>query len=522
MSRFGYIVSFVCCVLVLGASVFTVCAELPDAMIEPKWYATGVAFIFVGIVWAVVGMVRPSVVRFEQVWSGFEAACVVVCALQAVMYLMQTAGVIVPYGRFSAGSFDNVAGLASCLGISLPIGMRWLMDGRRSKRLAVMVCKALCVMAIVVSESRTGLMCIAVWALLELPCRRGQKVIGGVAAMALFIVLAVFVKTDSSIGRWFIAGRTMDLIAGSPWLGHGSGGFDARYMDVQADWLAANPGSRYAVLADNVGHPLNEWLLLAVDYGVLGVCVAIGAVVLTVAYARRHPSASSGTGLNVIACAGVFSLFSYPLLYPFTWLLLMMAVVVVFGHALSHHERALYVMMLIVLPVCGVGLCRNLELALELREVQGKAMLGLSERMMPRYERLYQKLKDDARFLYNYAVEQYEAGRYRSALNTARECGSLVSCYDLCLLEGDIRSALKDYGGADSCYNRAHWMIPSRFVPLYERFNVAIERGDTVSAHRLAGEILAKPVKVRSREADEIIDDVGKRALGRVDIMQGK
>ena len=141
MSRFGYIVSFVCCALVLGASVFTVCAELPDAMIEPKWYATGVAFIFVGIVWAVVGMVRPSVVRFEQVRSGFEAACVVVCALQAVMYLMQTAGVIVPYGRFSAGSFDNVAGLASCLGISLPIGMRWLMDGRRSKRLAVMVCK---------------------------------------------------------------------------------------------------------------------------------------------------------------------------------------------------------------------------------------------------------------------------------------------------------------------------------------------------------------------------------------------
>ena len=261
---------------------------------------------------------------------------------------------------------------------------------------------------------------------------------------------------------------------------------------------------------------------MAVDYGVLGVCVAIGAVVLTVAYARRHPSASSGTGLNVIACAGVFSLFSYPLLYPFTWLLLMMAVVVVFGHALSHHARALYVMLLIVLPVCGVGLCRNLELALELREVQGKAMLGLSERMMPRYERLYQKLKGDARFLYNYAVEQYEAGRYRPALNTARECGSLVSCYDLCLLEGDIRSALKDYGGADSCYNRAHWMVPSRFVPLYERFNVAIERGDTVSAHRLAGEILAKPVKVRSLETDEIIDDVGKRALGRADIMQGE
>ena len=55
------------------------------------------------------------------------------------------------------------------------------------------------------------------------------------------------------------------------------------------------------------------------------------------------------------------------------------------------------------------------------------------------------------------------------------------------------------------CYRRAHWMVPSRFVPLYEMYNVAEERGDTAASRAIAREILAKPVKVPSRETLEMI-----------------
>ena len=517
MSRLGYISSFAFCALVLGASVFTVSAGLPDALIEPKWYSASAAVIFAGIVLAVVRIVRPLVVRFDQVWSGFEAACVATATAQAAFYVLQTIGVFPPYGRFTAGSFDNVAGLASCLGISLPVGMRWLGRGNRWLAVAIVASKAVCVVSIALSGSRTGLLCVAVWVLMALPFRGKAKVVAGVVVVALGLILALWVKTDSSSGRWFIAQRTAELVAESPLTGYGAGGFEAYYMDAQADWLASHPDSRYAMLADNVGHPLNEWLLVAVDYGLLGVLAVVVVVALLIVHGHRHPSAEGRTGLRVMACVGVFSLFSYPLLYPFTWLMLCAALVGVLRDALVCHARAASVAMLVVLPLCGVWLGRHLSLAMELRDVQSKAMLGLSERMMPRYERLYPDLRDDARFLYNYSVEQYEAGRYVAALNTARECDSLLSCYDLCLLEGDIRRALKDYGGADSCYNRAHWMIPSRFVPLYERFNVAMSRGDTASAQCLAREILAKPVKIRSRETDEIIDDVSKRVLGQAD-----
>ena len=51
-------------------------------------------------------------------------------------------------------------------------------------------------------------------------------------------------------------------------------------------------------------------------------------------------------------------------------------------------------------------------------------------------------------------------------------------------------------------------MVSSRFVPLYEMYNAAAEGGDTATSRSLAREILSKRVKVPSREAQEIIEEV--------------
>ena len=64
------------------------------------------------------------------------------------------------------------------------------------------------------------------------------------------------------------------------------------------------------------------------------------------------------------------------------------------------------------------------------------------------------------------------------------------------------------------CYQRAHWMVPSRFAPLYEMYNVASACGDTAAASALAREMMAKPVKVPSRETLEIIEEVRCREAG--------
>ena len=505
--------SFTFSVLLLSAAVFTVSHLFPDEMIEPKWYAAGAVALVAGFVLASLRLAMPSAVRFAPLWAGFMAACIAVCAAQAAYFVLQECGAAVAYGRFTAGSFDNAAGLASCLGLSLPVGMEWLRGGCKLRQVAVVAGKGLCVVALFLSGSRTGMLCMAVWAVAELPCGRRAKVVAGAIVVAAGLVLTLMVKTDSSRGRLFIAQRTTELVAENPIIGHGPGGFRARYMDVQAEWLGRHADSPYATLADNVGHPLCEWLFVAVDYGMVGVCAVLVLVCLTMRYARRHQSAEGRTGLRILACAGVFSLFSYPLLYPFTWIVLAAAVAAVFRRALAAHSRVVAVAALAVLPLCCFALCRHWATAMELRRVQDRALLGLSEQVMPRYAKLYPKLKSDSRFLYNYAIAQYEAGRYEEALATVRECRRRLADYNLSLLEGNVLDALCRYADAECCYHRAHNMCPSRFAPLYAIFNVRMERGDTVSARRIGREILDKPIKVRSLETVEMIDDVRQRII---------
>ena len=129
--------SFTLSVLLLSAAVFTVSHQFPDEMIEPKWYAAGAVALVAGFVFASLRLAVPSAVRFAPLWAGFMAACIVVCAAQAAYFVLQECGATVAYGRFTAGCFDNVAGLASCLGLSLPVGMEWLRGGCKLRQVAV-------------------------------------------------------------------------------------------------------------------------------------------------------------------------------------------------------------------------------------------------------------------------------------------------------------------------------------------------------------------------------------------------
>ena len=101
----GGIAGFAAGVAALSASVFTVSALLPDELIEPKWYAACLVAMAGGTVLAALRLARPGSMGFAALWRGFGAACVVVCTAQAALFLLQEAGMVRAYGRFTAGSF---------------------------------------------------------------------------------------------------------------------------------------------------------------------------------------------------------------------------------------------------------------------------------------------------------------------------------------------------------------------------------------------------------------------------------
>lgn len=495
------------CLLLLASSVFVVSRSFPDTMIEPKWYVALAVFTCGGFVLATCFLLSGR--RFEcgNKLTQIEIITVGVCTAQAVFGILQFAGLVNGYGHYAAGSFENPAGFASCLCFSLPMGFRLFRRFSTFGKVAFIICKLLCMAAVVMSGSRTGMLCIMVCAVLLFGS--GKKLMLWImpAMVVAVMVLTLAMKTDSSRGRWFICQRTVELIAERPITGWGIGGFEAKYMDVQADYFAHHVDSEYAMLADSIHHPMNEYLLVAVDFGLIGLLVLLAAIFGTVVYYRHHPSDYGRLGMQIMICIAVFSMFSYPFLYPFTWIMLLVACCCVYKNRIFH-RRIVCVSAIVILPILGYMLAVNWAMSMELRRIQEKASYGLAKNMMPRYAKLYPKQKADYRFLYNYAAEQYEAGLYAEALHTANECEKLLSDYDISLLKADIYRELGQDKLAMVNYQQAYNMCPSRFVPLYEIYNIYRSRKDTINYRRIANIILTKPIKVKSKDTMDMIEEV--------------
>lgn len=66
------------------------------------------------------------------------------------------------------------------------------------------------------------------------------------------------------------------MIKEAPLLGHGPDGFQRLYMYYQADYLKSICDNSKLILADNINHPLSEFLIIAVNYGIVGLIVYEG------------------------------------------------------------------------------------------------------------------------------------------------------------------------------------------------------------------------------------------------------
>lgn len=496
------------CLLLLTASVFTVSRSFPDAMIEPKWFAAGLATLIFGLLWALNTLFSKESLRTCRLIAAFEISTTIVCSSQALLFLLQEIGVISAYGRFTAGSFDNVAGFASCLCLSIPLGYRLLGSYGRIYKVFFWTCKAICAIAVILSASRIGIVCLIVMTTLFLLRNHKKMLLVSIPIIiTVMVVLTLTVKTNSSRGRWFIYCQAIEMIAERPFAGWGKGAFLENYMNRQADYFREHPDSEYAILADNVRHPLNEILLITVEYGLLGLTVVVFAAIAVLMYYKKHRTEIGKLGLAVLLCIMLFSLFSYPFLYPFTWIMLAFALLCIFSDKIRFTKNSAIV-VLFLLPLGSYYYIKEIRQELEFGETQEKAGYGLARKMLPRYAALYETKSDDYLFLYNYAAMQFDAGRYEEAGNTAKECSEILADYDLCLLRGDIEQELGNCKSAIAFYWQAYYMCPSRFVPLYEIYKIHRRSGNLSEQNRLADMILNKEIKIDSEEIRRIKEDV--------------
>lgn len=496
----------------LGGTFWSVSGQFIDAETAPKWYFALFGGTFLCWMYGMSHFRSIPTTKKPHFTDIFLSISLCATAL-AFHGLLQWSGLWTPQPMFPVcGNFDNPAGIASALAFSLPFSLHYTQSPCTPFRYTALASTLFIACAIIASESWAGILSMGCIFLLYFPMKWpkiGKALTFGL--VMLFTASSVFLyhyKKDSADGRLLIWQCTWNMIKERPLYGYGYGGFQANYMDEQAQFFRTHPNSRYAQLADDVKSPFNEYLGVLTEFGFIGGTAMLLCAVVLFRMWRKHPGGSSRPALLCLTAIAVFSLFSYPFRYPHTWILCMGSafVLVLNGHpALRQTTGCLPFVAALLLTTLSVFALKRMRAEILWCDTANRSLCGMTKDMLPVYKGLYDKLGNEPLFLYNYAAELNVAGRYGESLRICKASSVRMSDYYTRLLQADNCKQLKRYKEAERHLQQASYMCPNRFTPLYELYTIYEAQGDTASMHRTAEAILRKPIKVASPEVRQII-----------------
>lgn len=512
-----YVISLMLCGSLVFASIFTESKILTDRFVYPKWFFVTMVLFLMSSFYLYLYF-RGRYIAIDTKWRSYlDIIICVICGFQGCFYLLQKITHVNCEHFFIAGSFDNIAGLSSCLSISLPIGLNILkrkdIETHTNNSFGtyksiniiwwiICVSKISSILAIVVSKSRLGIICVLFTLAFGLGLKNNKKLI----TLLIVLLLSLFVvKTKSTNGRYFIYKQAIYMISEKPLTGWGTNGFRNQYMEVQANYFRRNVDSKFSNIADNIHHPLSDYLLVGVNYGVsmLTLLVITSIILLRIAFKNRYANPNLLCLTNII----IHSSFSYPFIYPFTWVMVIFVLLNMFSKTLIKVSGfALVVSASVVLstPSLVNNYIKNLKWGI-IADKGDKGMLG---KILPQYDRLYPYFCENPFFLYNYSAILFECGLYSGSVKIAESCFEIYKDYDLCLLLGDTYMKLNKYSKAEEMYELAHDMVPSRITPLYRIFVLLFKQGKQRDAENIGKKILCHKEKINSDISIQIKKEV--------------
>lgn len=364
----------------------------------------------------------------------------------------------------------------------------------------VLLLAILLIITLVLLKSRTGLLSLAATSIIFFSKKKLVIIVFPIVFVAGLYLFSV--KEDSTRGRSFIYSTTFSMLDSPAKIlfGHGSDEFKNKYMLYQARALE-NEDFEIKQRADNIKHPLNEFLLLLVEHGIVSLVIVLVGCVMLLYMLPCNPFLTA-----TLAVIFTFSLFAYPFNYPITYVMLAIS----FAAAPSRKYirfRFKYSSAVKMLSVVGL-LLLSFSLPLskkhhEWKQAYNKFRLGFHYEALEKYADLYRDLHYSPEFIYNYVSVLCKAGYKEKALTTMQECP--VYNYETELLRGDVAFLNADYSTALSHFQMASKMCPNRFVPLYAMYQVYGEMADRYAQLSIADEIINKPIKVPSEVIDNII-----------------
>ena len=516
-------------VLVFLGSVFLTSEKFVDETNTPKFYFF-LASVLVFIIINARSRKPITIGTFTgktTLWGIYT-----VCFLQACYGLFQLAGWFPSnHSNFAVtGSFDNPAGFVAVLSLGFPIGLFLLAKAKKIEWYLTVAGLIVIAVAVFLSGSRTGMLAIfiscGVFFLLRINITdklRHLKYYKSLLVLfpGLFIcgaLILYYQKKDSADGRLLVWKVSAEMIKDKPVLGYGFGAFQAKYMDYQAEYFKNNPDSEFELLADNVKHPFNEFIKVAVEFGVAGLAVILSVILLVTWKMLKSKNENRALALSGLASFFMLTCFSYPLQYVAPWLLL----VFYFSALLPSKEirisnsRISLITRVGIVVTCVFALSHvssQVDAEMKWKTIAMSSLKGNTEKMLPEYRKLYLSgLKRNPFFLYNYGAELNVSGKFDESIAILNECKKRFNDYDLQMLMADNYYKKGETEKAIQACQHASNMIPCRFLPIYQLFEIYKGAGEKKMAVQYAGKIINKKVKVPSatisfiqREASEFL-----------------
>ena len=159
---------------------------------------------------------------------------------------------------------------------------------------------------------------------------------GTLLLIGLFIGL-IYLKPASASGRVLIWKVSAGLCKEHIIQGNGLGSFKADYMPEQAKYLSSSYADESdRILAGNTNHPFNEYLLLLIEQGLIGIALFLLSLI---AVFRSNVVFDTPALLTLVSIA-IFSCFSYPFKYAFVWFMIIYCLASLNQRAVAQIGRA--------------------------------------------------------------------------------------------------------------------------------------------------------------------------------------
>ncbi|HZH69636.1 MAG TPA: O-antigen ligase family protein, partial [Flavobacteriaceae bacterium] len=346
-------------------------------------------------------------------------------------------------------------------------------------------------------------------------------------------------KKGSADGRMLIWQVTGQLIKQSPVTGHGTGAFNALYMNEQANWFESGTATEaQAMVAGSPEAPFNEPLKLWLEKGFIGILLAVGILYFLFVTNNKtlnpkpktinpNPSWRDFATLQLLTSFKgalisllVFGLFSYP--FDISSFVLQSIILVAILAGTSHQiiNIAGRKALLLTFPVAFTIILGSVYYS-PLRQRHFKAMRIWQEAnqrysyrayqsSVVAYEEVFPELQSNGLFLQMYGKALNMDEEFQKSNDILALAQKQYSSYVIENTIGDNHKVLGNYDEAEVAYKKSIYMVPSLMLPKYLLAKFYNESGQHQKAKQTAEEILNTPVKVESSATREIMSEMKK------------